>query len=401
MPKRILLAVPLLLAAIAHITWSVRYVWANLLAQQDTAPALHRAAQLTPANAAIFTRLAQLEPERGPQWLDAAIKLNPLDPLLWIERSVNAELAGNPAAAEAALLEAARLDHQYIPRWTLAAFYFRQQNTPQFQTWARKALEVAWGDAQPLFQMADQLGLSLDDIRRNMLPDRAPVLDAFVFECLRRKDLDEAFRTARRLIEIGTATSRATVLATTNALFDAGRTKDSVQLWNQAAAAHWFPHSPIPPLVPNPEFSFEFLPDPAGFDWRHQTVDGIVFWRIGAPRGLEIEITGREPESCTLLTLPLPLEPEHSYTIQTTTTTSIPKDTGLKWRVGKQEWDVLQDSMTIQAPAEPAQLALVYNRALGTKRLEGNFSIHRVSVTLNKGPVNQGPKNQGPKNQSH
>ena len=389
MPKRIPIAALLLGAAIFHITWSLRYAYANILAQQETADALTHATQLTPWDADYYGRLASLDPENRARWLDTALKLNPRSALLWIEYAVNAEVSGDRSTAESSFLEAARYDHQYIPRWTLAAFYFRQRDMRKFQTWARQALEMAWGDALPLFQMATQLGMSPDDIRRTMLPDRPPVLSAFISECLRLNNFDEALRTARRLVEIGSGDDRSIVLYSVESLFQANRRDDAVDLWNRAVAAHWMPHPTISRdrLITNPSFSFQFLP--AGFDWKQPTLDGVVFWRLGSPRGLMIEFSGRQPESCTLLSLPLPLEPGKSYTLQTSLTASrIAGDAGLKWRLGTQEWDALKDTMTFESPSkpQPLQLALIYNRALGTKRIEGNLSIHSVAVTPSERP---------------
>jgi hypothetical protein len=255
----------------------------------------------------------------------------------------------------------------------------------KFQHWAKLALEMAWGDALPLFQMADQLGMPLDEIRRTMLPDRAPVLAAFIAECVRRKGFEEAARTARRLIEIGTSDDSRTILYAADSLFQAGHLQDAVDVWNRAVAARWVPHSAISAnaLITNPKFSLDFLP--GGFDWKQPVIDGVVFWRLGSPRGLEIELSGREPESCTLLAVPLPVEPHHTYHIQTKVTTSgIAEGSGLNWNLGAAEWDIQQEAMTFEAPAKsgPLRLSLVYKRAVGTKRIEGTLSIHEVSAKV-------------------
>ncbi|MDQ6759452.1 MAG: hypothetical protein M3Z32_06240, partial [Acidobacteriota bacterium] len=331
--RRIPWAALLLLLSAAHITCCLRYAWAGMLADNDTVAALHRATQLEPQNAAYFSRLAALDPEHQAVWLETALKLHPTDAVLWIERGVHQEISGDPEAAEADLLEAARRDHQYVPRWTLAAFYFRQHHVAKFQAAARQALEMAWGDALPLFQMAAQLGMTLDDVRRTMLPDRAPVLAAFVSECLRRNNLEETLRTTRRLVEIGAPDDRSTALAPIDALFRAGQTGGAVELWNRLADRHWIPHPAIHPaaLIPNPDFSLPFLP--AGFDWHPSIVDGVVFWRLGAGHGLQVEISGRQPESCTLLTLPLPLNAARKYALHIQAS-GVPAGAGLKWKLG-------------------------------------------------------------------
>ena len=376
---RIVIATLITLAVAAHITYNLRYAYASYLTQKDTVPALRRAIQLAPADAGNYARLSALDPDHRTQWINAAIERNPTNSLYWIERSVTDELAGNPSAAEASLQEAARHDHLYVPRWTLAAFYFRHHDIPKFQLWARKALEMSWGDALPLFQMASQLGLSVDDIRRTMLPDRAPVLAAFLSECIRLKELDEASRVARRLLEIGNKDDNSgSVLTAVDALFAAGRTGPAVQLWNQAAAAHWFPHPAIGAPITNPDFSLEFLP--AGFDWHPYAPDGVVYWRLGNSRGLQFEFSGRQPENCTLLTLNLPIEPDKPYKLKNKAS-GFDVGSGLQWRLGTHVWDVFTPEEPIQIKESPAQLILTYNRALGTKRIEGTLILYRVEVT--------------------
>lgn len=376
---RILTAILITLAVAVHIVYNLRYAYSSYLTGLDTAPALRRAIRFAPGEATNYARLATLDSDHRSQWIDAAIDRNPTNSLYWMERSVGAELAGNPSAAEASLLEAARRDHLYVPRWTLAAFYFRQRDLPKFRTWARQALEMSWGDALPLFQMASQLGMSPDDIRRTMLPDRAPVLAAFLSECTRLKDLDEVLRVARRLVEIGDKdTTRTTVLTAVDTLFEAGHSAGAVQLWNQAAAAHWFPHPAIGPPVTNPEFSFEFLP--AGFDWRPTPPDGVVHWRLGNSRGLQFEFSGREPENFTLLKLHTPLDPSKLYKIKTRASGFSP-GSGLQWHLGTRVWDAFTPEQPVLAGPSPSQLTLTYNRALGTKRIEGTLTLYRVEVT--------------------
>jgi tetratricopeptide (TPR) repeat protein len=376
--RRIFVAALLLAAAAAHLAYSLRYAWANILAAEDTVPAVRRAAEITPTNAAYYGRLATLDLDRAPHWLNTALNLQPNDSLLWIERAVAAELAGDPATAERSLLEAVHRDHQYVPQWTLAAFYFRQRDIPKFQASARQALEMAWGDAAPLFQMAGQLGISLEDVRRTMLPDRAPVLHAFLTECIRGGDVGQTFRTARRLIEIGTADNRSAALSAVDALFQGGDAGRAVELWNQMASVHWIAHPPITAsaLVTNPEFSLEFLP--GGFDWHPSTVDGIVFWRLGKGRGLQIEFSGRQPESCTLIRLPLPLGAGTSYRLDVQASGLRPA-TGLKWQLGGQEWEAASD-LSVELNSTAAPLTLAYNRTLGNARVEGTLTICRVTV---------------------
>lgn len=382
--RRLPLAVLLIAASAAQVVWCVRLTRANLAVSEDTVNALQKAVALAPCNADYYARLATLDPDHRARWLGRALELNPRNALLWIERGVNAEVSGDAAAAEASLLEAARWDHQYVPRWTLAAFYFRQRDPGKFRAWARQALEMAWGDALPLFQMAAQLGMSLGDIRAGMLPDRPPVLAAFIGECARRSDFDQVARTARRLIEIGSSDDRLAVLYAVESLFQAGRIPESMDVWNRAVGARWITHGAVSSqaLLSNSDFAAEFLP--AGLDWKQPVIDGVTYWRLGPPRGLGIELSGREPENCVLLAVPFPAEPGRRYAIETSVTLNgVAEGSGLKWKLGDREWDIKESSMSYEAPgkAAPVQLLLSYNRAVGTRRIEGSISIQKVTAS--------------------
>jgi hypothetical protein len=375
---RLPLALLLLAPTLFLLKSSLQFAYATIL---STNPAtLRQALTLTPANPDWRVRLAGIEPSNRTAWLDSALALDPNLTLARIERGVHSEISNNPAAAESDFLEAARRDHQYLPRWTLAAFYFRQHDRPHFQTWARQALEMAYGDALPLFQMAGQLGMTVQDIRQTLLPDRPPVYQAFLTHTLDKADYPAAAEAAQHLIQIGTAARyRDPILYAVDALFRAGQIDPSVALWNQAANAHWIPHAPLrPAMVANPEFAFEFLP--AGFDWTHNPIDGVVFWRT---RGYQIELSHNQPESCTLTTLPLPLEPGRTYRLQVAATTEIAPNSGLTWQIQKQTWDAAKPvDATFTAPPkpEPQYLRLTYTRALGTKRLEGTLTLQKVTI---------------------
>jgi Tfp pilus assembly protein PilF len=57
----------------------------------------------------------------------------------WIDTGLAAEEAGDYAGAERSLLEAARIDRQHLPAWSLANFYFRRGDPASFWPWARRA----------------------------------------------------------------------------------------------------------------------------------------------------------------------------------------------------------------------------------------------------------------------
>ena len=90
-------------------------------------------------------------------------------------------LAAIAASAERWLLDAARVDRQFEPRWTLANFYFRQQKTDRFWTWMRSALEVSYGEPRRGLRFVLQRRRRMRrTILARAIPERHDALAAFV-----------------------------------------------------------------------------------------------------------------------------------------------------------------------------------------------------------------------------
>ncbi len=348
----------ILIPVVLHIAWSLRVCAASYLSTTDTVPALEAATWFDPGNSSYWSRLATLDRANHEKHLATALARDPQNALLWIERGVESEVSGHPAAAEKALLHAADLDHQYVPRWTLAAFYFRQHDVGNFRSSARQALEMAFGDALPMLQMASQLGMSLDEIRRTMLPDNPPVYRAFLLECIRQDEPGEVFQAAAHV------TDRRTLLYAVSFLFSRDHIPQSVELWNRTV-----PEAPVNlagEVTTNPSFEREFLEN--GYDWRQNRLDGVVFWRLGNGHGLQLELDGRQPENCTLLTLPVPLDPNRRYRFQVD-----PLPDGFSWYLGN-------EPVPNSIAGKSAVLSLQYHRPLGQTRFTGTVTLNHVSI---------------------
>ena len=89
------------------------------------------------------------------------------------------------------MLDAARGDRQYEPRWTLANFYFRQQRTDAFWTWVRAALEVSYGDRDAAFDLCWKASHDAAEILRRGIPERHAVVAALL-DYLTRKNRGDA-----------------------------------------------------------------------------------------------------------------------------------------------------------------------------------------------------------------
>ena len=134
---------------------AIRFSRAEQLSRSDTVEALQAALLKTPGNAEYHARIATLDPTRADE-LRKALSLNPTNTSWWIMQSVRQEQDGDIAGAERSLHQANLVSRYYVPRWSLAAFYYRQGNKEEFIRWANLALSVGNGVPESLFQMALQ-----------------------------------------------------------------------------------------------------------------------------------------------------------------------------------------------------------------------------------------------------
>jgi len=95
--------------------------------------------------------------ESSTDQLQAVVRLNPLLSPAWIALGLDAEADGDLAGAEADLLQAERVDRQYVPAWTLANFYFRRGDLVKFWPWAERTATLTFDDYRPLLRLADAL----------------------------------------------------------------------------------------------------------------------------------------------------------------------------------------------------------------------------------------------------
>ena len=108
-----------------------------------------------------------------------AVSLNPRLSSAWIQLGLDDEAEGNMAEAEIEFLQATRVDHQYVPAWTIANYYFRRGNSANFWPWARKAAAMTFDDYRPLLRMADVLDPSPREVATR-LGTSPPLLRAYM-----------------------------------------------------------------------------------------------------------------------------------------------------------------------------------------------------------------------------
>src|ERR1039458_4740510 len=184
--------------------------WADYSARQLTVAGTEKALALTPWQAAYYVQLAALisddDPRRASEALQRAVALDPYDSVSWIELGLRVEADGHSAAAEPYFLRAAEVDKEYLPKWTLANYYFRRDEESKFWFWAKAAAQMLYGDPLPLFRLSGKV------VEDGNLIDRLEI---------RRPDIQAAYLTyllsQNRLDLIGPATHQ---------LLDRGRELD-------------------------------------------------------------------------------------------------------------------------------------------------------------------------------
>ena len=394
------LAIPALLVLGYAIILAARLAYVDALVRQDTVPSLKEAIRAFPGNASYHARMSDFDPAGAAGEIRLALHLNPSNAEFWIAQSVIQELSLNFSAAEKSLLEAARVSRYYGPRWALANFYYRRQDQSQFRPWAREALTAVRtaADVPSIVQMSRKLGISSDDIRRNFLPDRPDVIQAYLQEILRDKNWDQLYLLARKLTTIGSNDHRDTILVSAEALFDAGRVDAAIDLWNTAAQLHWVPHASLNPSTGISVTNGTFTLDPlrAAFDWKIHDYGGISAARLPTA-GIGFKFSGKQGEACELLSQNVPLMPARKFELRVKyRTTGILPGTGLHWRIlgatgpaiaegpSLSSEDLTEDMFAFQSPPQqvPLRLSLFYTRVPGTVRIEGRLYLHSLLLTL-------------------
>lgn len=388
----------LLLAAafLAASWWVLRLAHADFEFRRGTEEGARRAAALVPGDARYRAgRTDWGSPERLRD-LETAVRLNPYYAEAWIELGLMAEARGAFPEAERYLLEAARVDRGFGPRWTLANYYFRRQAPGKFWEWARRALEMNPSDPTPLYRLCWLLEPDGEKILARAVPPTGEQLARYVRFLMRERRLTEAARAASRLLDSGSRAPSNLLVDLCEQLVTGGEVEAAVRLWNRLVDQGLTSHRRLDPergpWLANPDLAAP--PLERAFDWKIPPVDGVLAGQDPGG-GLRIRLSGRQAESCELLAAYAPVRPGGCYRLEYRyATAGLPRESGLRWRIAdpfprkeiaaapsylwrEQEgadafaWCVPQSTRLIK-------LALRYDRAPGTTPAEGRLTLRRV-----------------------
>lgn len=400
MQRTFALACAALLALAVY--WAVRLARADFLARQSSPTQLAAALRLAPANADYWQRWADLADETGQPVGDAyehAAILDPYNSSFWIRTGLRAEAARNYALAERDLLQAARIDRLYEPRWTLANFYFRRGDSRHFWPWAKSALQRAYGDRRPLFDLCWRMISDPAFLLRNVIPDSPEIRREYLAYLLELNRLDAADAVAANLADVADPSDRGPLLNYADRMLAAQRWDAALSVWNKLCQRGIIPYAALDPANGRSLTNSDFRLDPlaAGFDWRLSDIDGIIPFRSTSPPALRFTFSGNEPERCDLLQQSVPVLPGAPYRLSFDYRTSANHpQTGLQWKLfhaatgapvpaispqlSSPDWQTSAVSFRVPPDIRELRLVLNYQRLTGTVRIEGEVWLRNLRL---------------------
>jgi hypothetical protein len=356
--------------------------------------------------------LPGLDGEGATRALERAAAENPYDSSTWIALGLQAELDRRWNRAEQCYREAAQVSRLFLPRWTLANYFFRRDDPAQFWNWTRQALTMAYGDASPVFRLCWQMSRNPDEILARAIPPRHDIERQYLMFLIAENRRDAAVAVSRKVLAQAGPDDLPDLLACDNSFLDAGMTAPALDIWNALCRRKLVPYPPLDAergmSLTNGAFATPPLSN--GFDWRLPADVGLR--HISNPGALRIVFSGRQPESCEALSQWLPLLPQRKYRLRFEyRTADLENPTGLSWQlrdpsggglpldsplVAGGDWRAQEVSFSTSSTSSTpsahstqsthstsgetrlARLGLLYRRATGTTRIEGSLWLRNV-----------------------
>jgi hypothetical protein len=360
-----------LLALVAAGWWSIRLARADAEFRTGTQEGVARAVELAPWNTAFLSLQAlQIGYAGGDSGalLEKIARITPDASVPRIGLGLEAEARGDMAGAERWLLDAARVDHQYEPRWTLANFYFRQGKTDEFWKWVRAALEVSYGNRDAAFELCWRVAPDAGVILARAIPDRHAAVAAFL-DYLERADRGDRGPVAVRLSLARDAGDLPGLETEMDRLLMAGRREEALEIWRNLGF-------PAPTgVVYNPDFALAHVGH--GFDWKFGDSSGIGYTVLDMPAGLRISFSGMQPEEYVLLQQHLDVRKGKRYLMRWEASGI---SSGISWRAGGVSAPVQAGQLAFVAMRDGDAIELAYARPVGEARAEGSMELRHISV---------------------
>ncbi len=364
--------------------WALRLAAAETVFRQGGSESPQRAMALqgTAVAGEFAQRLADRDPSRARPILDYIVQVvNPRSSAGWIELGQLDEAEGDSTGAERCFLQAAAVDHQYLPAWTLANFYFRRGEPEQFWPWAARAASLsadrlADSDLVPLLRLCDGFEADPERLLAHFAGARR-IQAAYLRFLIAESRLDDAQKVALKMT--GDHSNDPYLIDLADRQLRAGHPESAVPLWNAASGL-----PAIEPARGRPLFNGELTQAPMnlGFDWYVMRLDGIEpTWRPGE---LVFDILGSQPERCVMLEQAVYLIPV-SFRLRFDYKTGGSPSSGIHWALNSEEGpeiapspDWREAAFDLPRAKGMSTLQLIYRRAPGTARIEERIEIRRL-----------------------
>ncbi len=364
---------------------------ADFLFKKDTEGSVRSAIRLEPDAWAYYMRLSEFDRADARRLLTTSLRLNRYNAQADIELGLQYESQGDFDRAEKQLLLAYDVDHTYLPRWSLANYYFRRDNMQAFWAWAQSAASMPADDVGSLFDLCWRVSPAPGRITGAILNDNPELIRQYINFLLAKNEVGAVAAVAPRLMRSGSPDAdRALMLNLVNRFVAADQAAAANALWHLLMERHWVAADTTVPN--NPTFRRE--PLPVAFDWSFGEYLGLHSWPGSS--GLETEFTGSQPEDSTIAEQAIALAPGDYAVAYAYRTSEIPSATGIRWQIVDakssavlaESPDLSSDSLvhsafgfSVPPGVSLLRLRLAYRRALGTPRISGTLDIQSVQVT--------------------
>lgn len=367
---------------------------------------LESAIRLEPADSVLVARAALTKNENGDmsaevdRELQRASELNPYSADVQMALGLREEFRGHRTEAERYLVHAAEIDHTFKPAWTLASYYFRNEQPDKGWPVIRRglALNPLAFDPRPVFDLcwneSDNSKQILD-----LIPSQGGVALhylAYLIDTKRPAAALELWPRAFGAADQSDPYDVEVMLRFPEFLEQANRVPEAVRVWNQLVDRGIIESGRLDPAagasIADPGFNFPLFE--RGFGWRvtHETSVTVVKTALS----LRFEFDGDERETVDILGTVAPLLPGRPYRLNWKTDASglsSPKEPGFAWQIVQEPGGAIITCQpmlesgdegacrfTSTPDASRAKLDLIYKRANGTTRVEGMLRITNVKL---------------------
>ena len=358
-------------------------------------------------NAECAARLAVAAESYGVhrlEYWDRAVELNGHDAGLLIQAALAYESAGDKAKAERLLTRAAERSRTWLPRWSLANYYYRRGRPEEVAKWARLALERGYGDRVPLYGLCRSAGLSQDEIL-NRVVGKSDIAAMEAYLRYARQFGEEGAgplaRAAEMLLDARggaglTRVSANEIALASEAIVRAGDPTRAYSIWQRLK--HQGGLGALAGVdggvLGDAGFTGRAMAAP-GFGWAMAAVEGVEI-RAGSPPGMvKIETTGGQPERLTVLSQRVRLDGGGRWVLrfEASANGEQPADGHFVWALEKegedgeaakrelklgQDWTAAGEGWDVEGGFW--QLSLIHRRPLGAVRWSGELRIRNLSL---------------------